>query len=126
MTLRGAYGARSTRDDKNSNLTSTLHIAAPLYSRNNKIIGVVTTYKSMKYTRMFIFNRLKQLLRVSVVVLVVAVLVVFLAANWITRPILTLTSYINRRRCGENAAFPVNIGRGEIYTLGCELEQMRI
>ena len=43
-TLRGEYGARSTRSDPNDESTSVMHVAAPIMDES-KIIGVVTVAK---------------------------------------------------------------------------------
>ena len=44
LTLRGQYGARSTRSDPNDGTTSVMHVAAPIM-RDGRIIGSLTVAK---------------------------------------------------------------------------------
>lgn len=44
LTLRGQYGARSTRSDPADETTSVMHVAAPILDQG-RIIGVVTVAK---------------------------------------------------------------------------------
>ena len=44
LTLRGEYGARSTRSDPDDASSSVMYVAAPIRD-NGKIIGVVTVAK---------------------------------------------------------------------------------
>ena len=44
LTLRGEYGARTTRDDTEDVQSSVMHVAAPIMD-GNKIVGVLTVAK---------------------------------------------------------------------------------
>ena len=41
-TLRGEYGARSTRDDPNDEMSSVMYVAAPIRDGQGRIAGVLT------------------------------------------------------------------------------------
>lgn len=53
LTLRGQYGARSTRDSHSDESSSVLYVAAPIMN-DNKIVGVVTVAKPAKDFEYFI------------------------------------------------------------------------
>ena len=44
LTLRGQYGARSTKSDPNNELSTVMHVAAPII-HDKRIIGVLTVAK---------------------------------------------------------------------------------
>src|SRR5205085_3629525 len=45
LTLRGRYGARSTRSDPKDDASSVMHVAAPIRGADGRIIGVLTVAK---------------------------------------------------------------------------------
>ena len=52
-TLRGEYGARSTRDVEDDDTSGVMHVAAPIYV-NNQIAGVLTVAKPTRTVQRFI------------------------------------------------------------------------
>jgi two-component system sensor histidine kinase CreC len=60
LTLRGEYGARSTRDDPADEASSVLYVAAPIL-RNGHINGVVTIGKPARDFGFFIVEARRQL-----------------------------------------------------------------
>lgn len=53
LTLRGKYGARSTAEDPNDELSTIMHVAAPIYYEG-EIIGSVTVAKANRSIQPFI------------------------------------------------------------------------
>ena len=53
-TLRGQYGARSTRDDPADADSTVMHVAAPIYDDAHRIVGVLTVAKPNRAMAPFI------------------------------------------------------------------------
>ncbi len=123
-TLRGEYGARSTREDENDPLSSVMYIGAPVRT-SGTIVGCLSVYKAQADVRAFIDSRRRDIISATVLIgagiffLIVAVFV------WVFRPIGKLTQYARGIAQGERRAIP-NIGRGrEVNTLADALSEMR-
>ncbi|HRH92802.1 MAG TPA: two-component system sensor histidine kinase CreC, partial [Agitococcus sp.] len=61
-TLDGKYGARTTRQDPQNELTSTMFVAAPIIDQQ-KIIGVVSVSKKSQLLQPFIERAQEQMLK---------------------------------------------------------------
>lgn len=123
LTLRGKYGARSTRDDPNDDTTSVMHVAAPIMDRE-KIIGVLTVAKPIATVQPFVERSQKKILRRSAVLLLLSLLIGLAFAFWLTYSLRKLQGYIASVEAGEKAVLP-KLGNNEIGTLGRALEAMR-
>jgi two-component system sensor histidine kinase CreC len=122
-TLRGEYGARSTRDVPGDDNTQVIYVAAPI-RQDGRIIGVVSVGK---YTRGI--NQLvavsKQRLRYGIALGGVAILLVLLGvAAWVVAPIERLTDYARAVRDGKAAELPELPGK-TLHQLGTAFEEMR-
>ena len=124
LTLRGKYGARSTREDESDPASSVLYVSAPIGDAKNPI-GVLTVYKPQADALPMIRSRRRAiLLGIGLVGLGVAALitVVFL---WLFRPIGNLTNYARAIGRGERPPLP-KLGAGrEVNILANALESMR-
>jgi two-component system, OmpR family, sensor histidine kinase CreC len=123
LTLRGRYGVRSTEEIPGDELSTIMHVAAPVRDGQN-IIGVVTVAKSNRAVQPFI-ERARQRLLVFGAVLTAAGLLVGAGLSWwLSRTIRRLTTYADRVSAGERAQVPSLPGR-ELEQLAQALDSMR-
>jgi two-component system sensor histidine kinase CreC len=122
-TLRGQYGARSTRDDPMDDSSSVMHVAAPIKD-GNKIIGVLTVAKPISTVQPFVERSQKKILRRSAILLLVSLLIGIAFAWWLTHSLRKLEGYATKVEAGEKTALP-KFGNNEIGKLGRALEAMR-
>jgi two-component system, OmpR family, sensor histidine kinase CreC len=123
-TLRGGYGARSTREDPDDDASSVMHVAAPIMD-GNKIIGALTVAKPVSTVQPFIDRSQLKILRRGVLLLAGSLLIGLAFAFWLTRSLSMLQQYATKVEAGEKATLP-KLGNNEIGALGRALESMRI
>jgi two-component system, OmpR family, sensor histidine kinase CreC len=123
LTLRGKYGARSTRDNPNDDRSSVMYVAAPI-KHNNKIIGVLTVSNPNLSVQPYIEQSQKKILRQGGILLALSFAVGLLASYWLSRSISRLTRYASAVASGQAAVLP-DLGKNEIGDLGKTLETMR-
>ncbi len=123
-TLRGEYGARSTREDEADANSSIMYVGAPIMDRDS-IVGCVTVYKSQADVRSFIEFREDAIVTAIIYIgigIIVLIIAVFL---WLFRPVGQLTEYARAISRGERRPKPdVGLGR-EVNTLANALYDMR-
>lgn len=122
-TLRGIYGARTTRTDPNDVLSSTMYVAAPVLHQGNRI-GVVTVGQPNRSIQPFLEYAHAQILQFGSAILVAALLLGGGLALWLTGSIRRLVHYVERVRDGENAQ-PPHLREPELARLAASTEQMR-
>lgn len=122
LTLRGQYGARSTRTDPDDDSTSVMHVAAPIRD-GNRVIGVLTVAKPNSAIAPFIARSERTILRWGFLLLGTALAVGLLAAWWLSRQLGGLRRYADKVTAGERATLPD--AAGEFADLGRALETMR-
>ncbi|WP_226469851.1 two-component system sensor histidine kinase CreC [Luteimonas panaciterrae] len=128
LTLRGKYGARSTRADPNDDNTSVMHVAAPIRDVDGRIIGVLTVAKPNQVLAPFIARSQQVVMRWGLVLLGTALLVGLMASWWLSRQLGGLRRYANAVTAGERAQLPergFEVPAGEFADLGRALETMR-
>lgn len=123
LTLRGKYGARSTRTDPDDDNTSVMHVAAPIRDVDGRVIGVLTVAKPNQVLAPFIARSQQVVMRWGLVLLGTALLVGLMAAWWLSRQLGGLRRYANAVTAGERAQLPDSAG--EFADLGRALETMR-
>ena len=101
LTLRGRYGARSSRDDDRFPGVSVKYIAAPIRSKG-EIIGTLTTGKPAVTLEQAIDATKDKILATIVIVFAGFILIGFALNFWITRPIPRLEAELTARRYIEN------------------------
>lgn len=121
-TLRGRYGARSTRSDPDDDSTSVMYVAAPIKD-GERIAGVLTVSKPNRAIEPFIVRSQGVILRWGFVLLGSALLVGLLASWWLSRQLGGLRRYADAVTAGERATLPDSAG--EFANLGRALETMR-
>lgn len=122
--LRGEYGARATRLDKNDPTSSILHIAAPVMV-DGQLVGVLTYIKPIKFTSFFIEERRKQLVDSALLIVLAAFVIIMIFSEWMAAPIVRLTRYVKDLSSGKSPAYP-RLGYGEVAKLGAAFEEMRL
>jgi two-component system sensor histidine kinase CreC len=124
LTLRGKYGARSTRSDPNDDASSVMHVAAPVRDAAGRIIGSLTVAKPNGRIQPFIENSRQAILRKGWWLLGLSFLIGVLVTAWLSRSLATLGRYARAVTSGERVA-PPDLGRNEIGDLGRALATMR-
>ena len=123
LTLRGRYGARSTRSDPDDESSSVMYVAAPLHDAAGNIIGVLTVGKPNQAIAPVIARSQSVVLRWGIALLGVALLIGLVAAWWLSRQLGGLRRYAHAVTAGERAILPKAVG--EFDELGHALETMR-
>lgn len=123
-TMRGEYGARSTRLDPDDPTTSILHVASPIRS-DGTIVGVLTVAKPADSVTLFMEAAHRKIANAGLVAALSVFLLGMVFSGWITSPIDKLTRYAKAIRDGKRVA-PPKLGRSEIGALGTAFEEMRI
>ena len=121
-TLKGEYGARTTRVQPDDPASEILYVASPI-EVDGDIVGVLTVCKPSGSVHLFLEAARTE---ISVAGIIAAVAVVGLGvvlSIWVTHPIEQLTHYVQAIRDGKRVAAP-RLG-GEIGVLGSALEEMR-
>ena len=123
-TLAGTYGARSTRLDPESAVSSVLHVAAPIGERDRPI-GVLTVYKPQLDVMPLVRERRRIIYTACGLIgggIAFLIGAVFL---WLFHPIGRITDYARAIERGERPDKPkIGIGR-EVNTLAHALDSMR-
>ncbi len=123
-TLRGVYGARSSREDETDPLSSVMYIGAPV-RKSGAIVGCLSVYKAQADVRAFIDNRRSDIIFATVLIGAGILFLIAAVFVWVFRPIGKLTQYARGIAKGERRAMP-KIGRGrEVNTLADALSEMR-
>lgn len=123
LTLRGQYGARSSREKAKDPTSSVLHVGAPIY-QGEQIIGVVTVRKPTVAINEFIQSAEPKIFIAGTVAALGVILLAILFSMYFNRPINQLTRYARAVRDGRVANLPKLRG-GEVAEMGQALEQMR-
>lgn len=124
LTLRGEYGARSTRSDPNDETSTVMHVAAPLRDDAGRIVGVLTVAKPNRALAPFIARSQGTVMKWGWVLMGTALAIGALMAWWLARQLGGLRRYANAVTAGERATPPK--AAGEFGELGKALETMRV
>jgi len=126
LTLRGRYGARSTRTDPADDASTVMHVAAPIVDRSDgreRIVGVLTVAKPNQTIAPFIARSQDTILRWGFVLLGAALAIGALASWWLSRQLGALHRYAEAVTAGERTSPPD--APGEFGDLGRALATMR-
>lgn len=123
LTLRGKYGARSTRSDPNDEGSTVMHVAAPILDQG-KVIGVLTVAKPNASVQAFVERSQQTILRGGAVLLGLSLLIGLAVTSWLARALGKLMAYVSAVEAGRKVVLP-ELGKSEIGTLGRALEAMR-
>jgi two-component system sensor histidine kinase CreC len=123
LTLEGRYGARTTLADPEDETSSILFAGAPILV-DAKIAGVLTVAKPTTNINSFLKQAKPQLIKVVALSVLAAVVLGYLVALWVTRPIQRMTDYAHAVHNGGRAKFP-KLDSTEIGTMGRALQKMQ-
>ncbi|MFZ6655231.1 two-component system sensor histidine kinase CreC [Undibacterium sp. TJN19] len=123
LTLRGKYGARSTRHDPADEGSSVMHVAAPI-QHQGQIIGSLTVAKAISTISPFIERSQRKILQRSFWLLLGSLLIGIAVSWWLSNALSKLQRYASSVENGEKASLP-SLGNNEIGRLGKALEAMR-
>lgn len=123
LTLRGEYGARSTRSAPDDPASSVMHVGAPIRD-NGQIIGVVTVAKPNSSLQPYIDRTERRLLWYGAGLVVLGLLLGALLSWWLSVALRRLTVYAEAVSEGRRAELPHYRG-GELKQLSTAVEHMR-
>ncbi|ABB11027.1 two-component system sensor histidine kinase CreC [Burkholderia lata] len=121
-TLRGEYGARSTRSDPNDDSSTVMHVAAPI-RRGNEIIGVLTIAKPNQTVAPFIARSQRKIMLYGALLMGGAILIGVACTWWLVVGLRRLQRYARAIAAGERADMPLQ-GASELAELGRAVESM--
>ncbi|WP_017903073.1 two-component system sensor histidine kinase CreC [Pseudomonas asplenii] len=123
LTLRGEYGARSTRSDPDDPNSSVMHVGAPITDQG-RIIGVVTVAKPNSSLQPYVDRTEHRLILWGAGLIVLGLLFGALLSWWLSAALRRLTAYAQAVSEGRRAELPHYRG-GEIEQLASAVEHMR-
>ncbi|MDR3557174.1 MAG: two-component system sensor histidine kinase CreC [Syntrophobacteraceae bacterium] len=123
LTLRGRYGARTTRQDPHDPASVVLYVAAPLMV-HGKIAGVLTVAKPTTIVNRFAAIARPRIIGIGAASMAVAIVLGMVVSFWIARPIKRLTQYAIDVRDGKKVDLP-NLGRNELSDMAKAFGMMR-
>ena len=123
LTLQGKYGARSTRSRPDDEMSTVMHVAAPIRD-GNEVIGVLTVAKPNASVQAFVERSQRIILQRGAVLLLLSLLIGLAFAWWLHHALGKLMDYIGAVEAGRKVALPA-LGNSEIGILGRALDAMR-
>lgn len=122
-TLRGEYGARTSRDDPDDDTSSVMYVAAPIRV-NGRIVGVLSVGKPTRSFKTFIDHGQREANKAALGLFAVAMLLALAFSYWMTRDLRRLVVYAHEAAEGKRRAIPIE-GRSELKRLAQALEHLR-
>ncbi|MDH4556119.1 two-component system sensor histidine kinase CreC [Pseudomonas sp. BN417] len=123
LTLRGQYGARSSREDPSDPDSSVMYVAAPIRD-GGRIIGVVSVAKPNASLQPYIERSQTRLTWLGAGLIGLGLLVGGLLSWWLSRSLRRLRDYAQAVSEGQRAELPGMSG-GELSHLAAAVERMR-
>jgi len=123
LTLRGQYGARSSRSIADDPASSVMHVGAPIRD-NGRIIGVVTVAKPNSSLQPYIDRTERRLLLYGAGLIGLGLVLGAVLSWWLSSALRRLTRYAQAVSQGQRVEVPHYRG-GEFEQLAHALEHMR-
>ena len=123
LTLRGEYGARSTRFDPQDPHSSVLHISAPIMV-SQQLVGVLTVAKPVSNLSYFTKLARDRIILVVLLLMSGVLLVILLASRWIIHPLRQFQQYVSAITSGSRPQTP-SFRAAEMQQLVTAFEQLR-
>ncbi len=123
-TLRGEYGARSTRTNPEDDASTVMHVAAPIRD-GDKTIGVLTVAKPNVTMAPFIERSQRKILQSGLLLMGGAFVIGLVCTLWLVHGLRRLQRYARAVAAGERAEMPLR-GASELAELGRSVESMRL
>lgn len=124
LTLRGEYGARTTRSDKNDTNSSVMYVAAPI-RYNSRIIGVLSVGKPSASVQPYFDSAVQNIQTKVMILLLVSLAAVSFIVYWLTLSIRKLTDYAQGVQQDKRIHVPA-LREKELAQLAHAMEEMRI
>lgn len=125
LTLRGKYGARSTRTDPDDEASTVMHVAAPIRDAGGeRIIGVLTVAKPNAAMAPFIERSQRKILLYGGLLIGAACVIGLACTLWLVHGLSRLRGYARAVAAGERAEMPLR-GGSELAELGRAVQGMR-
>lgn len=122
-TLKGEYGARTTRENDYDGTSSVMYVAAPIL-REGRIVGVLSVGKPSRSFQGFIDLTRAKAWQSAWWLFGLALLLALGFSYWMTRDLRRLVEHADEVAEGRRARIPVE-GRGELRRLAQALEHLR-
>ncbi|NTV94648.1 MAG: two-component system sensor histidine kinase CreC, partial [Thiobacillus sp.] len=122
-TLKGQYGARTTRENEYDSSSSVMYVAAPIL-RDGKIVGVLSVGKPSRSFQSFIDLARAKAWQSALWLFALALLLALAFSYWMTRDLRRLVDYANEVAAGRRDRIPIE-GRSELRRLAQALEHLR-
>lgn len=122
-TLKGEYGARTTRDNEYDVSSSVMYVAAPIL-RDGSIVGVLTVGKPSRSFQSFIDLARAKAWESAFWLFALALLLALAFSFWMTRDLRRLVEHANEVAEGKRDRIPIE-GRSELRRLAQALEHLR-
>jgi two-component system, OmpR family, sensor histidine kinase CreC len=122
-TLKGEYGARTTRLDPADERTSVMYVAAPIH-RDGQLVGVLSVGKPARSFQSFIDLARSKASESALGLFLLALLLALGFSYWMTRDLRRLVGYANEVAEGRRDSIPIE-GRSELRRLAQALERLR-
>jgi two-component system sensor histidine kinase CreC len=123
LTLRGKYGARSTKSNPNNELSTVMHVAAPIMN-DKDIIGVLTVAKANVSVQPFIDMAKTNIQNRGLWLVVLSLIAALTLSFWLTRSIRKLVTYASGISRGQKIAVP-HLSETELAKLATAIDNMR-
>lgn len=123
LTLRGEYGARSSRDDPDDDQSTVMHVAAPILDSGH-VVGVLTVAKPNSTVQPFVARSEKMIRERGFLLLAFAALIGIFFTWRLTRAIGRLRNYAQTISQGGKAPVPTSSAI-ELADLGRAIDTMR-
>lgn len=124
LTLRGRYGARTSRIEYADDATTVMYVAAPIIE-DGRIAGVLTVAKPNQAMQPYIERAHGKLLRAGLLVLGLGLAFGAAFSWWLSRGIGKLTDFAQDVSAGRPAEVPALPGNRELAVLAQALGEMR-
>lgn len=127
LTLRGAYGARATREIPTDDTSSVMHVSAPVWV-DGRIAAVLTVAKPNRTVQAFLDRSERKLLLQGVVFLALSAAVGVAVTLWMVWNVRRLRRYAQSVQSTDPAARAPAVPHvpGELGDLAQAMEQMRL
>lgn len=122
-TLKGQYGARTSRENEYDGSSSVMYVAAPIL-KAGQIVGVLSVGKPSRSFQSFIDLAQTKAWQSAWGLFALALLLALAFSFWMTRDLRRLVHYANEVAAGKRDRIPIE-GRSELRRLAEALEHLR-
>lgn len=123
LTLRGKYGARSTKSDPNNEFSTVMHVAAPIM-HNGQIVGVLTVAKPNLSVQPFLDLARENVKNQGVWLIALSLIAALTLSFWLTHSIRKLVQYASKISQGKSTPLP-KVRETELAKLATAMDKMR-